>query len=88
VKTNCRSGEGKEQLPVEVLGEQECSFLAARWAEEEALAGEGTEVLVATLGIGASDTGHTLAVVVASEKASRHAGDPFEAEIAQFLRVA
>jgi hypothetical protein len=44
-------GEGKEQLLIEVLGEKEGPFLTARWAEEETLAGEGTEVLVPALGI-------------------------------------
>ena len=58
-------GEGKEQLLIEVLGEQECPLLAARWAQKEALAGEGTEVLVAALGIRTSDASHPLAVVVA-----------------------
>jgi len=44
-------GEGKEQLLTQVSGEQEGSFRAARWAEEEALAAEWAEVLVAAFGV-------------------------------------
>ena len=39
-------------------------------------------------GVRASDAGYTLSIVAAGEETSRHAGDAFEAEIAQILRVA
>ena len=78
-------GDGKEQLLIEILCEEESSFLAARRAEEEALAGKGAEVLVAAFGIHTSDAGHTLAVVAAGEEAGRHSGDALDAEVSQSL---
>ena len=62
--------------------------MAARWTEEEAFAGEGTEVLVTAFGVCTSDAGHALVVVAAGEEAGRYVRDAFEAEIAQLLRVA
>ena len=53
-------GEGKEQLLIEVLREQQSPLLTARRAKEEPLAGERTEVLVAAFGVGTSDAGYTL----------------------------
>jgi hypothetical protein len=60
--------EGTEQLLIGVLSEQECSFLVARWAAEDALEGAGSETLVAAFGIDTADAGHALAVVVAGEE--------------------
>ena len=48
---------------------------------------EGAEVLKAAFGIRASDAGHALPVVAAGNKACGNAGDPLDAEVAEFLRV-
>ena len=61
-----------EDQPCKV-GEQEGSFLAARWAEEEAFAREGRKLLVAAFRVHTSDAGHALAVVAAGEEAGHRA---------------
>jgi len=80
--------EGEQQLLIEVLGEQECSLLAAGWTEVGALAGKGTEVLVAAFGVRASDTRQAVAVVAASKETGNHSGNPLHAEVPELLRVA
>lgn len=62
---------------------------------------EGAEVLKAAFGIRASDAGHALAapaarvhaaaaqgIVAAGKKACGNTGDPLDAEVAEFFRVA
>src|SRR5208337_3096588 len=77
--------QGKQQVLIEVLGEQQGSLLAAGGAEEESLAREGAEVLVPAFSIGASDTGHSLTVVSAAEETRRYLGDPLYTEVTKLL---
>jgi hypothetical protein len=46
------------------------------------------KVLVPALGVRTSDAANALPVVAAGEKACRNAGDPFDTEVAELLRVA
>gem|GEM_PF-4187099 len=51
-----------------MLGEQDGPFSTTRGAQVESLAREGTEVVMATLGVGAADTRDALEIVTAGAK--------------------
>jgi len=82
-------GQGKQQVLIEVLGEQEGPLLTAGRTQVNPSARNRAEVFQAASRVRASDAGHALQVVVeAREKACCNAGDPLDVEVAEFLRVA
>ena len=81
-------GQGKQELLVEVLGEQEGSLLAAGRAQMEPPTRRRSEVLVPTFRVRTAGASNALAVVAAGEEAARHASDAFDAEVPEFPGVA
>jgi hypothetical protein len=61
-------GQTKKDLVRQMLGEKDGSFSATGWAQVESLAREGSEVVMATLGVGTADTRNALEKITASTK--------------------
>ncbi|MBA7674220.1 hypothetical protein ES703_82427 [subsurface metagenome] len=73
-------GQAQQEMVLQVLREQEGSFLRAGRAEVEPLAGKKTKILVFTVRIGALNAGNPLGIVSAEDELLRNFRDTLNSE--------
>jgi hypothetical protein len=77
----------KKHLIGEMLGEKECTLLATRRAQIEALAAEWSEIVMPAVWVRTPDSGYTLQIVPAIAEPTSHILDPFRAKSPVLLCV-